>query len=217
MSIITSEVNYKTEVLAAGQNTKGYFSPKKSIILHRGTDGISLTTSLLSLPINTTITPTASTWTITFMHWNLLGRGSANGKHDPHVPPWARRPREGRSGPRAPACRLGGTRCTDLFWSEFCGFRLNPNLGRTALPMAAELPCLHKKAAAMPGEGAGRLCVPCSRVGTPRALRGLGRAWSESTPGSCWADGSALQKSSRFKALPQPMPVFWRFFLTPNT
>lgn len=68
MSIITSEVNYKTEVLAAGQNTKGYFSPKKSIILHRGTDGISLTTSLLSLPINTTITPTASTWTITFMH-----------------------------------------------------------------------------------------------------------------------------------------------------
>lgn len=68
MSIITSEDNYKTEVLAAGQNTKGYFSPKNSVILCQGTDDISLTTSLLSLPINTTIMPTASTWTITFMH-----------------------------------------------------------------------------------------------------------------------------------------------------
>ena len=67
MSIITSEVNYKTEVLAAGQNTKGYFSPKKSTILRRGTDGISRT-SPLSLPMHTTLTPAASTWTITLLH-----------------------------------------------------------------------------------------------------------------------------------------------------
>lgn len=68
MSIITSEVNSKPEVLAATQDAKGYFSPMKSIFLRRGTDNTSLTTSLLSLPINTTIIPTASTWTITFLH-----------------------------------------------------------------------------------------------------------------------------------------------------
>lgn len=68
MSIITSEISSRTEVLAAGQNTKGYFSPQKSLLLHRGIATISLTASLLSLPINTTIMPTASTWTITFTH-----------------------------------------------------------------------------------------------------------------------------------------------------
>lgn len=68
MSIITSEISSRTEVLAAGQNTKGYFSPQKSLLLRQGTADISLTAPLLSLPINTTITPTASTWTITFMH-----------------------------------------------------------------------------------------------------------------------------------------------------
>lgn len=108
MSIITSEVNYKTEVLAAGQNTKGYFSPKKSIILRRGRDDISLTTSLLSLPINTTIMPTASTWTITFLHCNLRA-GDGAGTFPPRAGNTGRTRRA-----RAPAWGLGGMRCTDL-------------------------------------------------------------------------------------------------------
>lgn len=87
MSIITSEISSRTEVLAAGQNTKGCFSPQKSLLLCQGTANISLTASLLTLPRNTTIVPTASTWAITPMPQNLLGGHSTAMELNPPLLP----------------------------------------------------------------------------------------------------------------------------------